>query len=74
VSGPKVLLVARALQPLEEDVILNVILAALHSRQDLAAHQSTNSLLHEADARGGLAQAFGRMQLTSGTGLLVRTL
>jgi hypothetical protein len=30
--------------------------------------------LHEADARGGLAQAFGRMQLTSGTGLPVRTL
>jgi hypothetical protein len=48
-------------QPLEKDVILNVVLAALHSHQDLAAHQSTNRLLHDADARGRLAQAFAEL-------------
>ena len=29
-----------------------VVLAALHSHQDLAARQSANRLLHDADARG----------------------
>ena len=47
-----------AFQPLEKDVILNVVLAALHSNKDLAARQSTNRLLHDANARGGLTQAF----------------
>jgi hypothetical protein len=41
-----------ALQPLEKDVILNVVLAALDSHRDLAARQSANRLLHDADARG----------------------
>src|SRR5258708_15647601 len=50
-----------AFQPLEKDVILNVVLAALHSHKDLAARQSTNRLLHDADARGGLAQAFAEL-------------
>jgi len=51
----------RTFQPLEKDVILNVVLAALHSHQDLAARQSANRLLHDADARGGLAQAFAEL-------------
>jgi hypothetical protein len=39
-----------ALQPLEKDVILNVVLAALHSHQDLAARYLANRLLYDADA------------------------
>jgi len=37
--------------PLEKDVILDVIFAAFHSHQDVAARQTANGLLHGADAR-----------------------
>src|ERR1700722_10102496 len=50
-----------AFQPLEKDVILNVVLAALHSHQNFAARQSANRLLHDADARGRFAQAFAEL-------------
>jgi hypothetical protein len=47
-----------AFQPLEKDVILDVIFAAFHSHQDVAARQSANGLLHDADARSTFAQSF----------------
>jgi len=38
-----------------------VVLTALHSHQDLATRQSANCLLHDADTRGGLAQALAEL-------------
>jgi hypothetical protein len=47
-----------AFQPLEKDVILDVVFAAFHSHQNFATRQSANGLLHDADARITFAQSF----------------
>src|SRR5258708_24867862 len=50
-----------ALQPRERDVILNVILAALRSHQEIAARQGASRLLPDADAGCRPAQAFAEL-------------